>query len=106
MSYTDCYSLLGMLASARPGDGTEAVLSLAIHPIQNDIYVFALCKDHKIRMWLTSTNECVMVADVLCGQKQGQNQLLLGKWIILHRGVVRGGPGGRISDSFAISLLF
>ena len=74
-----CYSLLGMLVSARPGDGTEAVLSLAIHPIQNDIYVFALCKDHKIRMWLTSTNECVMVADVLCGQKQGQNQLLLGK---------------------------
>ena len=75
------YYLLGMLASARPGDGTEAVLSLAIHPIQNDIYVFALCKDHKIRMWLTSTNECVMVADVLCGQKQGQNQLLLGKLI-------------------------
>ena len=74
-----CYYILGMLASARPGDGTEAVLSLAIHPIQNDIYVFALCKDHKIRMWLTSTNECVMVADVLCGQKQGQNQLLLGK---------------------------
>ena len=73
-----------MLASARPGDGTEAVLSLAIHPIQNDIYVFALCKDHKIRMWLTSTNECVMVADVLCGQKQGQNQLLLGKLIQLN----------------------
>ena len=84
-----------MLASARPGDGTEAVLSLAIHPIQNDIYVFALCKDHKIRMWLTSTNECVMVADVLCGQKQGQNQLLLGKLIPM-----------RISDSFTFSLLF
>ena len=83
MSYIGYY-LLGMLASARPGDGTEAVLSLAIHPIQNDIYVFALCKDHKIRMWLTSTNECVMVADVLCGQKQGQNQLLLGK-LIKHK---------------------
>ena len=68
----------GILTSARPGDGSEAVLSLAIHPIQNDIYVFALCKDHKIRMWLTSTNECVMVADALCGQKQGQTQLLLG----------------------------
>lgn len=71
-------NLGGMLSSARPGDGSEAVLSLVIHPIQSEVYIFALCKDHKIRMWLTSTNDCVMVADVLCGQKQGPNQLLLG----------------------------
>ena len=27
--------------------------------------MFALCKDHKIRMWLASTYDCVMVADVV-----------------------------------------
>ena len=93
----------GMLSSARPGDGTEAVLSLAIHPIQNDIYVFALCKDHKIRMWLTSTNECVMVADALCGQKQGSNQLLLGAQNHLLRKVIDGSDGG---VAFAAFLCF
>ena len=36
-----------------------------IHPVQSDLYVFALCKDHKIRMWLASSCDCVMVADVL-----------------------------------------
>ncbi len=36
-----------------------------IHPVQSDLYVFALCKDHKIRMWLASSYDCVMVADVL-----------------------------------------
>ena len=36
-----------------------------IHPVQSDLYVFALCKDHKIRMWLVSTYDCVMVADVV-----------------------------------------
>ena len=72
-------NLGGMLSSSRPGDGSEAVLSMVIHAIQNDVYIFALCKDHKVRMWLTSTHECVMVADVLCGQKQSQGQLLLGK---------------------------
>ena len=36
-----------------------------IHPVQTDLYVFALCKDHKIRMWLASTYDCVMVADVV-----------------------------------------
>ena len=36
-----------------------------IHPVQSDLYVFALCKDHKIRMWLASTYDCVMIADVV-----------------------------------------
>lgn len=58
----------GMLSSSRgggPAEGADAAMSLVIHPVHNDVYVFALCKDHKIRMWLTSSHECVMVADVL-----------------------------------------
>ena len=39
--------------------------SLVIHPIQNDVYVFALCRDNKVRMWLASSYDCVMVSDVL-----------------------------------------
>ena len=60
----------GMLTSARNNDGSEAVLSLVLQPIQNDVYVFALCKDQKVRMWLTSSYDCVMVADVLSNQQQ------------------------------------
>ena len=47
------------------GVSAEAAVSLAIHPIQSDVYVFALCRDHKIRMWLASSSDCVMVSDVL-----------------------------------------
>ena len=60
----------GMLNSTRNNDGFEAVLSLVLQPIQNDVYVFALCKDQKVRMWLTSSYDCVMVADVLSNQQQ------------------------------------
>ena len=32
-----------------PGDAAaESAVSLAIHPIQNDVYVLALCRDHKV----------------------------------------------------------
>ena len=33
------------------GEASEAVMSLEMTPVHNDIYVFGLCKDHKIRMW-------------------------------------------------------
>ena len=68
----------GMLSSAKSQEGHDSVLSLAIHPIQNDVYVFALCKDHRLRMWLTSSRECVMTADLVSQQKQGQVPLMLG----------------------------
>ena len=68
----------GMLSSTKSHEGHDSVLSLAIHPIQNDVYIFALCKDHRLRMWLTSTRECVMTADLISQQKQGQVPLMLG----------------------------
>ena len=60
-------------ASSKSQEGHDAVLSLAIHPIQNDVYIFALCKDHRLRMWLTSSRECVMTADLVGHQKQGSS---------------------------------
>lgn len=35
-------------------EGADAATSLEIHPIRNDVFVFALCKDNKLRMWSTS----------------------------------------------------
>lgn len=59
-------NLGGILSrGAGPNEGGDAAMSLVIHPVQNDLYVFALCKDHKIRMWLASTYDCVMVVDVI-----------------------------------------
>jgi nuclear pore complex protein Nup160 len=46
-------------ASGSGGAAAEAAVSLAIHPVGNDTYVFGLCKDHKVRMW--SASECCRV---------------------------------------------
>ena len=60
-------SASGTSSFGTSGEGVslEAACCLAIHPIQSDVYVFALCRDHKIRMWLASSGDCVMVSDVL-----------------------------------------
>lgn len=48
-------NLGGMLSSNRStGEASETVVSLAVHPLYNDVYIFGLCKDHKIRMWSSS----------------------------------------------------
>jgi nuclear pore complex protein Nup160 len=89
----------GMLTSTRASDGSDAALSLVMHAIQNDVYVFALCKDHKVRMWLTSSHECVMVADVLSNQQQqGGMPLQLGPQSHMIRKVAKEG-----SDGFALA---
>lgn len=85
----------GMLSSSRTNDGSDAVLSLVLQPIQNDVYVFALCKDQKIRMWLTSSYECVMVADVLSNQQQqGRAPLQLGAQNHMLKKVIEDGKDG------------
>ena len=85
----------GMLSTNRANDGSDAVVSLVLHPIQNDVYVFALCKDQKIRMWLTSSYECVMVADVMANQQQqGRVPLQLGAQNHMLRKVIEEGKDG------------
>lgn len=55
----------GAGSTTSDGSTAESAVTIVIHPIQNDIFVFALCRDHKIRMWLASTGDCVMVSDAL-----------------------------------------
>ena len=30
---------------------SDRPLSLAVHCVENDAFIFALCQDHKLRMW-------------------------------------------------------
>ncbi|CAH1786774.1 unnamed protein product, partial [Owenia fusiformis] len=53
-------------AAIRGGqEATDASLSLAIHPFGQDIFIFSVCRDHKIRMWSCKNQECVMASDLL-----------------------------------------
>ncbi|XP_011502430.1 PREDICTED: nuclear pore complex protein Nup160 homolog [Ceratosolen solmsi marchali] len=42
----------------------EAAMSLVIHPIENDIYLFALCREGHLRMWSCNKTQCMVVVDV------------------------------------------
>lgn len=55
----------GLSSGFDSGVSSEAAVSMIIHSIQSEVYVFALCKDHKVRMWLASTQDCVMASDIL-----------------------------------------
>ena len=52
-------SYLGRLWGSISGKSTggsgasEAASDLLVQPINSDIYVIAVCKDHKLRMWST-----------------------------------------------------
>ncbi|XP_077865765.1 nuclear pore complex protein Nup160-like [Saccoglossus kowalevskii] len=46
-------------------EASDASLSLCIHPMQNDLLIFSICRDHKIRVWSCVSYECIMVSDVL-----------------------------------------
>ncbi len=39
--------------------------SLCIHPLGQDTFVFAVCQDHKLRMWSCRTLDCVLQVDML-----------------------------------------
>ncbi|RLV97195.1 hypothetical protein DV515_00011926 [Chloebia gouldiae] len=40
-------------------------ISLSVHCLDHDAFLFALCQDHKLRMWSYKDQMCLMVADVL-----------------------------------------
>ncbi len=44
---------IGGMVMARGAEGSDAPTSLTIHHMGNDIFVFGLCKDHKLRLWST-----------------------------------------------------
>ncbi|XP_078583967.1 nuclear pore complex protein Nup160-like isoform X2 [Branchiostoma floridae x Branchiostoma japonicum] len=49
-------------------ESSDATLDLCVHrqdSLGHDNFVFAVCRDHKLRMWSTNDQECVAEADLL-----------------------------------------
>ncbi|KAM8818629.1 nuclear pore complex protein Nup160 isoform 3-T3 [Rhynchonycteris naso] len=59
--------LVGWMPTAIRGDQgpSDRPLSLAVHCAENDAFIFALCQDHKLRMWSHKDQMCLMVANIL-----------------------------------------
>ncbi|XP_007956700.1 nuclear pore complex protein Nup160 [Orycteropus afer afer] len=59
--------LTGWMPTAIRGDQgpSDRPLSLAVHCVEHDAFIFALCQDHKLRMWSFKDQICLMVADML-----------------------------------------
>ncbi|XP_065611600.1 nuclear pore complex protein Nup160 [Cyrtonyx montezumae] len=59
--------LTGWMPTAIRGDGgpSDVPVSLAVHCLDHDAFLFALCQDHKLRMWSYKDQMCLMVADLL-----------------------------------------
>ncbi|EGW03960.1 Nuclear pore complex protein Nup160 [Cricetulus griseus] len=59
--------LTGWMPTAIRGDQgpSDRALSLAVHCVEHDAFLFALCQDHKLRMWSYKDQMCLMVADML-----------------------------------------
>ncbi|KFO19850.1 Nuclear pore complex protein Nup160 [Fukomys damarensis] len=59
--------LTGWMPTAIRGEQgpSDRALSLAVHCAEHDAFLFALCQDHKLRMWSCKDQMCLMVADML-----------------------------------------
>ncbi|XP_066505753.1 nuclear pore complex protein Nup160 isoform X2 [Hoplias malabaricus] len=59
--------LAGWMPSAIRGEQSpcDLAVSMAAWPLEDDTFVFALCHDHKLRVWSFKEQQCVLVADLL-----------------------------------------
>uniref|UniRef100_A0A4W6C3P0 Nucleoporin 160 n=1 Tax=Lates calcarifer TaxID=8187 RepID=A0A4W6C3P0_LATCA len=59
--------LSGWMPTAIRGDQSPAdlALSLAVRELEEDSFIFALCQDHRLRMWSLREQACLLEADVL-----------------------------------------
>ncbi|TKS72896.1 Nuclear pore complex protein [Collichthys lucidus] len=59
--------LSGWMPTAIRGDQSpsDLVLSLAVRELEEDSFIFALCQDHKLRMWSFREQTCLLEADML-----------------------------------------
>ncbi|CAM4735240.1 unnamed protein product [Leuciscus chuanchicus] len=59
--------LAGWMPTAIRGDQStsDVAVSLAVHQLEDDTFVFALCQDHKLRMWSFKHQMCLLVTDML-----------------------------------------
>ncbi|XP_034734806.1 nuclear pore complex protein Nup160-like, partial [Etheostoma cragini] len=57
----------GWMPTAIRGDQSpcDRALSLVVRELQDDCFIFALCQDHKLRMWSFTDQACVLEADML-----------------------------------------
>ncbi|KAL7862786.1 hypothetical protein SRHO_G00117700 [Serrasalmus rhombeus] len=59
--------LAGWMPSAIRGEQSpcDLAVSLAAWSLEDDTFIFALCQDHKLRVWSFKELQCVLVADLL-----------------------------------------
>ncbi|KAL0968663.1 hypothetical protein UPYG_G00269910 [Umbra pygmaea] len=59
--------LAGWMPTAIRGEQSpgDLALSLAVRDLEDDTFIFALCQDHKLRMWSYREQACLMEADML-----------------------------------------
>ncbi|XP_062856315.1 nuclear pore complex protein Nup160 isoform X2 [Trichomycterus rosablanca] len=69
--------LAGWVPTAIRGEQTpgDLAVSLAVWPIDDDTFIFALCQDHKLRVWFHKEQQCVLVADLLEYVPVGRSEL-------------------------------
>lgn len=46
-------------------EAAEKTLGMAMVTLDDEVFIFCVCKDHKLRWWSTKTHECVMVCNLL-----------------------------------------
>ncbi|XP_071369421.1 nuclear pore complex protein Nup160 [Centroberyx affinis] len=59
--------LAGWMPTAIRGEQSpgDLALSLAVRELEDDSFIFALCQDHKLRMWSFRDQTCLLEADML-----------------------------------------
>uniref|UniRef100_A0A667ZYV4 Nucleoporin 160 n=1 Tax=Myripristis murdjan TaxID=586833 RepID=A0A667ZYV4_9TELE len=59
--------LAGWMPSAIRGEQSpgDLALSLAVRELEDDSFIFAICQDHKLRMWSFRDQTCLLEADML-----------------------------------------
>ena len=66
--------LTGWMPTAIRGDHgpSDRALSLAVHCVEHDAFIFALCQDHKLRMWSYKVSTTLELASVQCEYEVGR----------------------------------
>ncbi|KAA0724099.1 Nuclear pore complex protein [Triplophysa tibetana] len=59
--------IAGWMPTAIRGDQSpsDLAISLVVHQLEDDTFVFALCQDHKLRIWSIKLQMCLLVTDML-----------------------------------------
>uniref|UniRef100_A0A671P196 Nuclear pore complex protein Nup160-like n=1 Tax=Sinocyclocheilus anshuiensis TaxID=1608454 RepID=A0A671P196_9TELE len=69
--------LAGWMPTAIRGDQSipDLAISLAVHQLEDDTFIFALCQDHKLRMWSFKHQMCLLVTDMLEYMPAGRGEV-------------------------------